>query len=1268
MGISRPVSNASMRRPKPNPALPPAYSDGRDVDAVLNKMVMAAQAYDAGPGDMRSKQQLLPSMSQPELVPISAISPYDESARLRREVVRVRRLCEAKLAAAEEEYRVRIERLHIELTGSMEEQEALRAEKAKEERIEFLHNSSLRRMLNKGLSRSWSAWLELCDAQHAQREKLARIERAARQFKSPELSAAFKWWALVGSSRKKAWEREQLVLRCAALEEVVAKAEAEAAKALQRQLVELAGGSEEREALRAEQEREERVELMRRQVTRRMLNKDLADGWSAWYALWEARSYSLRRLREVGNKLQAPALLESWEYWAGDALETKRAAALAALEAESKSLAGQLQRARFEAGQLSLVKTQLEDERDHLKERLQELSAKLTETMDALHVSSAAASQAEALQKALDAAESEAEALEAEKEALQNASVLHRKESEKLLERLLAEQRKSSDEELQQWKDQAWARTEKEAKEARIALLHRQALNRAKHKDILRGWTQWLYWYEFRAELLAKMTEGAKKTTRVSLSLGFHGWLRGAFAMREAKVRAEAMQGYPAMEASLVSLRAELAASQAEKMALLGRLAALQGNDPSATVADIEKLHAAKLAAEKEERIELLRRQSGRRMLNQGVSNAWSAWLELWHAKTYAMERLREAGKRLRAPTLAHTFDDWSGMVAEAREFGLLQSAREREAAAANSIEGVREEMEGMRLSYEKRLLAAEEAKLVALERLRVELVGSLEERMAMGAEKAKEEAIEHRHRQSVRRLMNSGLTRGFSAWTELWEARTSAHNQLRQAAVKLHAPDLAFAFEGWAVDMAAAKQAAHAAALEAESKSFEVQLRRARFENSQLEVVKAAHLDELRSLRDRVEMLMVSNREQHARIEADDELKSELKEMRKQHKAAVEAAEVAEAAKVEADEDLLRHKTEMQELMERLLANQRRTFEEDMARMGQVVDTAKEKRAGADEANEAARDKIEGLQAELVTKEKARAQAAAEAQAALEAATSKAAQDGARLEGRINELLALTERGQQELAETSASAEKAKQASEAKAAEELALAKSTLGAELQQASEAAQAVEAELAQLRESSAESVLALEAELAATKQAKEGAEGEREAERAAKEAANKEREEEGSALREAVERLEKEVKELQKQLKAAQKAKPPEEPPKKKGTSVLGKIDIDEGPDAPPITEQIASALRSSAGRVLDLFREWDTNGDGEVSRKEFHEAMSWLGLEVPKAEIDKLFNQWDAGGEGSLDYKELSKILKAKPAGLATVAKAAAAFGKVKSSE
>jgi hypothetical protein len=91
-------------------------------------------------------------------------------------------------------------------------------------------------------------------------------------------------------------------------------------------------------------------------------------------------------------------------------------------------------------------------------------------------------------------------------------------------------------------------------------------------------------------------------------------------------------------------------------------------------------------------------------------------------------------------------------------------------------------------------------------------------------------------------------------------------------------------------------------------------------------------------------------------------------------------------------------------------------------------------------------------------------------------------------------------------------------------------------------------------------------------------------------------------------------------------------------------------LDEGPDAPPVSEQIAAALRSSAGRVLDLFREWDTDGDGEISRKEFHKAMPLLGFDVPKAEIDTLFDLWDKSGDGSLEFKELDKILRSATPG------------------
>ena len=65
--------------------------------------------------------------------------------------------------------------------------------------------------------------------------------------------------------------------------------------------------------------------------------------------------------------------------------------------------------------------------------------------------------------------------------------------------------------------------------------------------------------------------------------------------------------------------------------------------------------------------------------------------------------------------------------------------------------------------------------------------------------------------------------------------------------------------------------------------------------------------------------------------------------------------------------------------------------------------------------------------------------------------------------------------------------------------------------------------------------------------------------------------------------------------------------------------------------------------------MDLFRSWDRDGDGEVSRAEFHKAIPALGFtEIPKADVDELFNMWDNDGGGSVNYKELKKILAAVP--------------------
>ena len=92
--------------------------------------------------------------------------------------------------------------------------------------------------------------------------------------------------------------------------------------------------------------------------------------------------------------------------------------------------------------------------------------------------------------------------------------------------------------------------------------------------------------------------------------------------------------------------------------------------------------------------------------------------------------------------------------------------------------------------------------------------------------------------------------------------------------------------------------------------------------------------------------------------------------------------------------------------------------------------------------------------------------------------------------------------------------------------------------------------------------------------------------------------------------------------------------------------LRNFNLDEGPEAKPVSEQIIAALTANAGKVIDLFRSWDHNGDGKVTRAEFHKAMAELGLEVPKENIDIIFTRWDKDGGGEINLPELTKILRA----------------------
>ena len=93
-----------------------------------------------------------------------------------------------------------------------------------------------------------------------------------------------------------------------------------------------------------------------------------------------------------------------------------------------------------------------------------------------------------------------------------------------------------------------------------------------------------------------------------------------------------------------------------------------------------------------------------------------------------------------------------------------------------------------------------------------------------------------------------------------------------------------------------------------------------------------------------------------------------------------------------------------------------------------------------------------------------------------------------------------------------------------------------------------------------------------------------------------------------------------------------------------SSSLRTVDLDETSSL-SVQQQLAELLTKEAVRVIELFREWDEDGDGVVSRKEFRKAMPLLGLQVPRPDVDALFDSWDPDGSGELTLRELSQRLK-----------------------
>ena len=916
---------------------------------------------------------------------------------------------DAKLRAAEEDKRVALERQMVELTGSAAQRAELMEARAREERIELLRRQTMRRMMNAGLLNAWNAWQELWSAKVY---SLERLRQVANLLRAPAVSSAFAFWG-----REAQKEREASIAASAEASAAALAEQTRGRRALEAELSqvrrELAAAESERAALRAkveeidavaatqiraraeleQVERDARIELLKRQVARRMMSRGISLGFTAWVELWEAKTYAMQRLREVANKLRAPGMEAAFASWSGWAREAKMQAQLV----EASQRANELQ---AQQGSLESTLAKLRAEYD-AKLRAAEEDKRVALERQMVELTGSAAQRAELM--------------------------------------------------------------EARAREERIELLRRQTMRRMMNAGLLNAWNAWQELWSAKVYSLERLRQVANFFRAPQLANAFAFWARHTAAVLSRDVaivhqeKAAALtRERDALQSQLDALRAEseakLAEAVAERLTLLARVSDLSGS-----TVDTEALVEAATAAEREKRIELLKRQVVRRIGSRSLALGFTAWVEMWEARAFAMDSLRRVANTMRAPEVAFAFGVWSEEAegARAAQHESAQATRERD--FDEERRAFAEELRAVRAECDAKLAAALDEKNAALERMLIELNGSAEAKAELQAQRDREERVALLTRQIARRILSQDLVRGWTAWVEGWEAKSYAMMRLRQVAGRLRGPELAAAFASWAQYRVAKRRAAEKAALSAFNKSLEGRLQQAEFEAGQMRMVKVAQEDELHRLQAKLAHVSEVSKERDAALKAQqpelDSLSLEVEHLREELRAAQTTASSAQKLREESEASAATQRSATQELLERLLAEQRAAF--------------------ASEQSEA---------------------------------------------------------------------------------------KSTLDAEVE---------------LRRD-------LEEQLRAAKQQSQ---------------------EQLSRARDEIAQAQLQVEQLQAELANANRAaaaapKPSvsskEKKPARKG--VLGEIDLDEGPDAPPISEQLASALRASAGRVMDLLREWDADGE------------------------------------------------------------------------
>ena len=163
-----------------------------------------------------------------------------------------------------------------------------------------------------------------------------------------------------------------------------------------------------------------------------------------------------------------------------------------------------------------------------------------------------------------------------------------------------------------------------------------------------------------------------------------------------------------------------------------------------------------KLEEEKEKRIQHLQQLGVRRIVQQTLFKGWSTWREIYEQRTKRKRLLQQAANRLMKPALVAALKHWE------TDWKAKQMKR-----AKMSLEEQLAEERALRQAAEARLAEVQAELTAAKEELKKGrgLDASVKQDLESQLEAERQARVEHLANVGIRRIMQQGIAKGWSAW-----------------------------------------------------------------------------------------------------------------------------------------------------------------------------------------------------------------------------------------------------------------------------------------------------------------------------------------------------------------------------------------------------------------------------------------------------------------------------------------------------------------------